>query len=334
MKRLNIQSLYLLVSVLILIAGTAWKPAIILSDSGVTRISFARGATSATVIGHLAANSTKRYVLGATARQLMDVSLSAPEGVSLKATRNNGRSLTPVNGTSGSTGFRGYLPYTGDFFLTVTSGNQAVDFNLNVFIPMRISFKRGATSARLEGHLDANQSMDYILRASGGQIMEVNATPASAGVPLQQMIYGVDGSVLRSGMGEGSNFRGQLPSSQDYLVRIRAGEKATDFTLDVIIPQRIQFKSGANSGSLRTRLPADLTQYYVLSAMKDQRMRVEITPEDNLQLIIYGMDGNVLKSGMGEEASFDGQLLNTQDYILAVRNVGRLVSYTLRVTIR
>jgi hypothetical protein len=319
---------------MVLISSAAWTPAAASADTDYTRIRFARGTTSGMVSDHLAAYSKAHYVLRAGVGQLMDVSLSAPEGVRLKATTTDGRALTPIQDTRGKTSFRGYLPYTGDYYLTVISGSQAIDFTLNVFIPVRVSFDLGATSDRLEGHLNAHQGLDYILRAAQGQIMEVNATPATSDTSLQLIIYGVDGVVLRSGMGEGSSFRGYLPSSQDYIVHVRAGEEATDFTLDVIIPQRIRFERGAFSGSVRTRLPAGRTQYYVLGAIEDQSMQVEITPDDDLQLIIYGADGTVLMSAMTEGARFDGELPSTQDYILAVSNAGEVVRYTLRVTIR
>ena len=334
MKRPNYLRIMLLVAVISLISSTAWIPATSLPDSGLTRIRFARGATSGEVNGDLKANSTVRYVLRAAARQLMDVSLSAPEGASLKVTTTGGRRLTPIEGTSGSTGFRGYLPYTGDYILTIASGSQKISYSLYVFIPVRVSFDRGATSDILDGHLKAQQGLDYILRAGEGQVLEVNVTPETNDNSLQLIIYGVDGDVLRSGMGEGSSFRGELPSSQDYIVSVRAGEQATDFSMDVIIPQRIRFKTGAVSGSVFTNLPAYHTQYYVLRAMEDQTMQVKITPDDDLELMVYGADGTVLKEFSDGGASFSGDLPSDQDYILAVSAAADRASYRLRVTIR
>ena len=334
MKWSNYVRMLLLVAAVSLITSTAWTPAANLPGAGLKRIRFARGATSAVVSGDLAANRTARYVLRAAARQLMDVSLSAPEGARLKVTTTGGRRLTPIEGTSGSTGFRGYLPYTGDYILTIAAGSRAISYSVNVFIPVRVSFARGATSDTLEAHLNAHQGLDYILRAGEGQILEINATPENGDVNLQLVVYGVDGTVLRSGMGEGSSFRGELPASQDYLVSVRAGEEGTDFSMDVIIPQRIRFRTGAVSGSVFTNLPAYHTQYYVLRAMEDQTMKVEITPDEDLQLMVYGADGTVLESASTEGASFSGDLPSSQDYILAVSADADRVSYRLRVTIR
>jgi hypothetical protein len=325
----------LLVAAVALIGSTAWVPAsAIPAASGPTRIRFDHGATSGEVDGDLAAHSSARYVLRAAARQLMDVTLSAPEGVTLKVTTTGGRRLTPVEDTSGPTGFRGYLPYTGDYYLTISSGDHAASYSVNVFIPVRVSFDLGTTSDSLEASLEPHQGLDYILRAGEGQVLEVNVTPDPADVNLQLIIYGVDGTVLRSGMGEGSTFRGELPSSQDYLVAVRAGDDAADFTMDVIIPQRISFARGAYSGSVRTYLRADHTQYYVVRASEDQTMGVELSPSAHLDLAVYGADGTVLENA-NTDGDFAADLPSSQDYILAVTNTGdRAVSYRVRVTIR
>lgn len=135
-------------------------------------------------------------------------------------------------------------------------------------------------------------------------------------------------------MGEGSSFRGELPVSGDYIVTVRAQDLDVSFTMDVIIPKRISFERGAVSASERGRLRAHRSQYYVLRALEDQTMKVEVTADDDVQLIIYGADGTVLKSGMGEGASFNDELPSTQDYVLVVRSGDDPVAYTLRVTIR
>jgi hypothetical protein len=327
----------LLAACLMLFSSSAWTAAGSLPEFSTTRIRFAQGATSAVASGNLPAHSSARYVLRAGFGQLMEATLSAPASAAMKVTASSGLLLTPVTGTNGPAGFRGYLPYTGDYFLTVSSGSQAVAYSIDVVIPVRIRFERNATSATVTEHLDAYQGLDYILRAGKGQILEIEAVSENANPddnPLQLVIYGVDGTVLRSGMGEGSSFRGVLPASQDYLVSLRASDVPTNFTMSVIIPQRISFQTGATSASVHNpSLPAGRTQYYSLRAMQGQTMQVQVTPDANLQLIIYGMDGTVLKSGMGGGASFNGLLPSTQDYILAVRAGSDPVSYTLRVAI-
>jgi hypothetical protein len=293
------------------------------------RIRFASGATSALVSGDLPARSSARYVLRALAGQLMELNLSAPQGASLSVTTAAGRALTPVAGSS--TTFRGYLPRSGDYLIEVESGRRAVSYSLSVSIPQRVAFESGATSITLEGHVGAHQSHDYILDALAGQLMEIDVAPENS---LQLIIYGVDGTVLRSGMGEGSSFRGELPLSGDYIVRVRAGDQDVSFSMNVVIPRRITFERGAVSASLRGAVSASHSQYYVLRALKDQIMQVNVTSGRAVQLIIYGADSTVLKSGMGEGSSFSGDLPATQDYVLVVRADSGAAAYSLRVTIR
>ena len=334
MKLHNSLRVLLLVAATAIIFSIIWSTTIAQAATSSTRIRFDKGATSAVVSGNLPANGSVRYVLYAGYGQLMDVVLSAPELVQFKVTTTSGHMLTPIPGTGGSTGFRGYLPYSGDYYITVAAGSQAVSYSLNVFIPVRIRFAKGATSKTLTAHLNAHQGLDYIARAAKGQILEVNATPAISGATLQLSIYGVDGSVLRGAMAEGSSFIGELPLSEDYIISVRAGGAATDFTLQVIIPQTIRFARGSYSGSVNTYLPAGHTQYYVLGAGEDQTMKVAISPKTGLKLVIEGMDGTVLKSANSGGASFSGTLPSTQDYFLTVTNTGNSISYWMTVTIK
>jgi hypothetical protein len=103
---------------------------------------------------------------------------------------------------------------------------------MNVIIPVRISFAAGATSATVEGNLAAHQTRHYVLRAAGGQTMQLTATPETK---LHLIVYGADGTVLMSGMGESASFSGTLPSDQDYIVAVQAGPEAVAYTLEVSI---------------------------------------------------------------------------------------------------
>jgi hypothetical protein len=68
--------------------------------------------------------------------------------------------------------------------------------------------------------------------------------------------------------------------------------------------------------------------------MEDQTIKVKISPENDLVLVIYGVDGTILQDEEDGEADFGGELPSTQDYILAVSADDHRVSYRLRVTIR
>jgi hypothetical protein len=297
-------------------------------------ILFAKDATSAEVSGTLTANSKVQYILRAFSGQLMDVSLSAAEGGTLSVTTLAGTVLTSLSGTGSSTSFRGYLPRTGNYLLTISAGSKAISYSMNVSIPQRISFKWGTTSDTLTGSLKAHESHGYILRAGTGQLMEINITPDVAANSPQIIVYGVDGTVLQSGMGEAKSFRGLLPLSQDYFVTVRAGEKDVAFSMNVIIPRRVTFATGTTSATFSGWLPAGQSQYYVLNAQKDQTLKVEATPGASLQLAIYGADGTTFNSGAIVGGVFSGKLPKTQDYIIVVKTGLTGVSYKLAVSVK
>ena len=112
-----------------------------------------------------------------------------------------------------------------------------------------------------------------------------------------------------------------------------SGSNASDYGLNLAIPERIHFASGATSATLSSTIPANRNQFYVLSAVKGQTLTVTATPDDELQLVIYGFDGTVLRSGMGQGASFTGALPSTQDYFLVLRSITPAKAFTLKVSI-
>ena len=295
------------------------------------RITFAPGATSANTTGDLPGHGVDRYVLRALAGQMMDVHVAAPAGTArLIVYGVDGTVLK--SGMGGPPSYRGVLPSTQDYVLEVAAGPAAVHYGLSVVIPQRISFRSGATSAYVEGNLAAHRGRHYVLRALAGQLMEVGASAPAGTVRL--IIYGADGTVLKSGMGGPPSYRGLLPATQDYIIQLAAGPAAVHYGLNVVVPQRVSFWPGTTSASLEGSLAAHKVRHYVLRASGGQTMEASVlTVAGEVRLIIYGADGTVLKSGMGGPPTFLGILPTSQDYVLQVAAGPDAVSYTLQVRI-
>jgi len=188
--------------------------------------------------------------------------------------------------------------------------------------PTRIAFEPGATSATIAGNLTAQSADHYVIRAMADQLVDVSVFAPQDTVRL--VVYGLDGTVLKSGMGESPSFRGYLPKTQDYLIRVEANS-SVEYTLSVMIPQRIAFQPGTTSTSVEGQLSPSSSHHYVLRAMADQIMDISISApeiisatEYAVRLVVYGLDGTVLKSGMGGPPSFRGHLPTTQDYLIHV----------------
>ncbi|MEJ2211327.1 MAG: hypothetical protein P8129_20125 [Anaerolineae bacterium] len=300
------------------------------SPGAAQRISFAAGATSATVEGSLAAQEGTSYVLKVMAGQLIEVSAEPQGKVQIILYGVDGTVL--LSGAAAGSFFRGTVPSTQDYVLDVRAGVDAVDYTLNIIIPVRISFAPGTTQASVDGAVAVDQVQHYVLNVAKGQLMEVSVDPQDT---LRLTIYGVDGTVLKSGMGGGAFFRGTVPSTQDYIVDVGPGAGAESFTMNVIIPVRISFAPGATSATVKGDLAAQQTRQYVLRASGGQTMEVNASPAGQVRLIIYGVDGTVLLSGMGDVASFSGTLPSDQDYIVTIQaGPGAVSSYTLEVSIQ
>ena len=198
----------------------------------------------------------------------------------------------------------------------------------------RIQFQTGATDAVVSGHLAAGGSARYILAASVGQIMRVSLSPDQGQAALA--IWGADGTVLISDHAGSTYWAGSLPRTQDYHVDILAAAGvAVDYTLEVVIPERIRFAAGAISASLKGTLAAGGKHSYVLGAAGGQTMRVKLTyPRGEALLVIWGADGEVLISDHAGAQQWSGPLPRTQDYYVDVKSSGSAtVQYSLSVEI-
>jgi hypothetical protein len=151
---------------------------------------------------------------------------------------------------------------------------------------------------------------------------------------VQLVIFGADGSVLKSDMSEGNSFRGTLPLDQSYIIRVRAWAEPVEYSMNIIIPRRISFARGAYSASDNRHVMAHSSLHYTAWAKEGQTMTVKVDANKPVQLIIYGMDGEVLMSGMGDATNFEGKLIASQDYIIVVRAGDKAASYKITVTIK
>jgi hypothetical protein len=161
--------------------------------------------------------------------------------------------------------------------------------------------------------------------------MELNASPDSE---VQTIIYGLDGTVLKSGMGGGASFRGTLSRTEEYIISLSAGEEAVSYTMNVTIARRIEFARAAVSAVEEGEVGPGRDQAWVLAARAGQTLKVEVmAPGADVRLVIYGQNGTVLRSGMGQGSTFEGVLPSSLDYIVVVGPADRSTSYQLEVTI-
>jgi hypothetical protein len=244
---------------------------------------------------------------------------------------------------------------TQDYSIKAVSMGGATTYALQVIIPplptdvetppaatppppqvQRIEFAAGATSAVAQGNLAAEGVEEYLLQALAGQWMMAMVSSPDNSVVLE--IWGTsDGQVLvRSHMRQ-TFWQGPLPTTQDYGVKAVSTAGATSYTLQVIIPERIQFAPGAISATDQGNLGPRETHEYLLRALQGQTMTVSIVSPSNLVLLeIYGIDDGqpLVRVPMGQ-TTWTGVLPNTQDYdIKAVSVTDAATTYTITFTVQ
>jgi hypothetical protein len=317
----------------------------------IKRITFAPGATSATMQGALAANGMDRYVLRALAGQMMTINFApSAENLTIQISGADGNVL--VSGGAKFTTGTFQLALTQDYFITVISARAPpANYTLQVSIPplatpgaqaKRITFTPGRTSATLQENLATSDIARFVFRVLAGQTLTVNATAPQTKLLLA--ISGEDGQVLKSAGVGSANWSGILPATQDYFLAISAENgAATPFTLQITLspiapPQasRITFAPGAMSATVRGSIAAGEIERLVLRALAGQTMSVAVTsnPPDKVIVVIFGADGNVLISDHATTPTWSGTLPLTQDYFIDLKPyAGIAADYTLVVTI-
>ena len=199
-----------------------------------TRISFARGATSAVVEGQIRKDSTIDYVARAGGGQTMLVSVfSTGENVYLGIVGlSDGVPL--MRSSAAGTTFTGVLPATQDYRITLFSPHQKSSYALQVIIPARIQFAVGAVTASIPGYLRGSETNFYLAHARRGQLMSVSID--SPGDDIFLTVYGMeDGSPLVRSVMAQTSWSGDLPATQDYMIQAVSTGSNADYTLRISI---------------------------------------------------------------------------------------------------
>jgi len=201
----------------------------------------------------------------------------------------------------------------------------------------RIQFEPGATSAELSGHLGAHGDDLYILWAMAGQTMEVSVTAPEL---VSFSIWGVDGMVLKRYVDEETEWKGVLPTTQDYYIEV-VSIAETDYTLTVTVhplpaePERIQFEAGETAATVEGSLEPRASDRYLLRAQAGQSVYVSLSSWN--QDVVVGIetaDGQMLaQPEVGIRFAALDSLPTTGDYAIVVTSIGGGTDYTLKVMV-
>ena len=322
------------------------------------RIQFAPGSVSATVPGQIVRSQPdgveigQAYVLRALAGQTMEVRISSPHhDVLLEIVGADGVPLKRY--VDGRSDWRGTLLITQDYYIYPISVGGSTSFELYVWVsplqppgPIRIQFAPGATSATVRGQIartqpgDAEFGREYIVRVLGSQTMEVRITSPHDDVLLS--IRSADGMPIKRYIDGRADWRGVIPSTQDYIITPVSVGGSTDFEVYVWIgaislppPVRVQFASGATSATVHGTLGANEAARYVLRARAGQMMEVHALPSGGIAIAVSGQDGSFWSAPAGVDHLMIPSLPRTQDYVITLTVVppAGAIAYTMEVRI-
>ncbi len=198
------------------------------------RLRFARGADTIIRTGVLRFGGMDRYVIRLGANDNFDVSVdSGPNNnVILILWGRDGTVL--ISDHADATHWSGVTPKTQDYYIDVramngTTANYSLRVQANPINPnppnppdpriKRIVFAPGTISASVGGTVSAAHGNDYVIKINGGQRMLITTQAEEQRISLS--VVGADGTVLQSSMGGSSTFSGNVPSTQDYFLRVR-----------------------------------------------------------------------------------------------------------------
>lgn len=199
--------------------------------------------------------------------------------------------------------------------------------------PTRLSFATGETELWVEGDLAAGQTLELPLRGvKGDWLMADLSSPDQAAVLA---IRGEDGSQLLGSAANLTTWQGQLPTSQDYIFQLTSAN-ASHYGLSIVVPERIQFKSGEISAQLQRTIGKNSVHDFIFNARKGQKVSIKLTsPNQDVLLTLYGVsDGQPLIRSASGASSFEGTLPGDQDYILKAVSSGEAEQFSLDLTIQ
>ena len=195
--------------------------------------------------GVLTMGGADRYVLKAGGGQTMTVSADAANDNVILIIFGKDATVLLSDHADGSS-WSGVLPSTQDYYIDVRAiDGTSANYSLTVTIPpnrpdpphptiKRIRFAPGTISATVRGTVAPGGYNEYVLAANGGQNMLI--TVDSGNQPVGIAVWGADGTVLQSPMGGLPSFSGELPSTQDYFIKVTPeGTGAAVYRLTVTI---------------------------------------------------------------------------------------------------
>ena len=198
---------------------------------------------------------------------------------------------------------------------------------------VRLSMAPGGTNLSFEGNVPTGTVRHYVFGAQKDQLLDFSITS-----------QGYISFALRTAAGEDivpakwgwTWYRAKLPADGDYYLDVIPNPNGGNFTLYMMLPERLKFAEGSNSLTATGQLSGGKTHNYIFTANKGQTLTVSVGPGTNIALSVWAVSGTVLISRMGEVQQFSDVLPESGDYILDVFTAADsgVVNYSMSFSVK
>lgn len=319
-------------------------------------IQFEPGTDNAIREGNVDTDNSDRWILRASAGQVMDLTIDSVDDNTVFAIFTPDRTVLAV--ISDDTFWSGTLPFTGDYSVEVASVDGAAFYRMKVWIDadfrdplgsvQRMSFAPGTSSGTASGAVVRGSTDWWFLGAAAGQTMQVDVTSLEANSTFD--VFAPDGTPLTA-PGERTTWSGVLPQGGDYRVVVQPTRGNSTYTITVRITggtsapsqqptqtpapatttRRVSFAPGTDNLAVNDSIAGE-THIWVIGAASGQTLAVFLESD------IGGIWFNLYSPSSGpmaiqvQEAGFD--LIENGDYVVEVTNTTGIVgAYTLTVSV-
>lgn len=202
--------------------------------SSATHVSLEPGATSLIVEGRLGAGKSAQFILGAHEGDLLSAhALSPGEDIDVSVHRLDEE--TELVGTNEVDSFwSGRLPETLGYLIALQGVDEETPYALEIEVPRHLPLDPETSSLELTGTIQAHAPLAYVIPVEANKNVAVSVSSPDDSVRLA--IHGVgNGAPLVHWDQDTSSFRGEIPHTQDYLVRLIPGSEPSEFILKVSV---------------------------------------------------------------------------------------------------
>jgi hypothetical protein len=284
------------------------------TDPNATRITL-NDTTMQVSPGDIGPNVTRQFVFGAAAGQTVTIQVTTEPANSVILSVWGADGTVLASEAAKNSSWQGVVPSKQDYYIAMHSiAAQTIGYIFSLRIPpltapeaTRIQFQANTTSWNTSGNLAAQAKARFVLRALGGQQMNVSLSTNPADSAFLY-IWSADGTVYTL-VAPTQKWNGALPANQDYYVEVRSvSAQASSYQLSVNIPTTGNVPAQADAPIIRVDKPVrfavgplDVTVDGAVIRGERDRYKVDMIAGETLSVTLSSTESNAAFTILGPD---------------------------------